>query len=116
MPKTKNVTPIYTSPSGRYIRWDMVLRDAKRQPREWIPVFWNEPATRADAIRQRRGHDLRSITGGHLEADARNRHRTEDGAERCDLFVRWLPWVPSEDDGNMGSTEGATGSANGSAR
>lgn len=79
----------YRSPSGRYVYWADLVRDARSAGGRWITAFHDSPATLVRDVRQKRDPRLRH-PDGELEAQLRNGYDDDDtGIQRGDVYVRW---------------------------
>lgn len=78
----------YRSPSGRYISWADLVRDARSAGGRWITAFHDAPATIVRDISQQR-HPLLRHHDGRLEAQLRNGYLNESSLGRGDVYVRW---------------------------
>lgn len=69
--------------------WAEIIALAKRK-RTWVlhPGLTNVPVRTVESINLRR-HPALDIPSGRLRARAVNTYRTETGAERCDVWVRF---------------------------
>lgn len=77
-----------TSPTGRYYNWVAIIARARGVEPLWVLAASDVPATAVYQVRQRRHPALRG-TAGALQAELRNKHTTEEGQKRGDLYVRW---------------------------
>lgn len=91
MSKKRTAAPVFQSPSKRFYLWAEMATAARRIPGEWMLALANVPASTEEAVRKRRHPDLRNLTGGRLTAEARNTYTDDEGTDRCDLWIRFIP-------------------------
>ena len=97
MSKLRPVAPIFRSASGRYLDWLAIIERARRLPNSWWLAESNVPTATVRAVNERRHIDLKNVTGGRLQAQARNVYMNDDDRERCDFFIRFVPSTPEEE-------------------
>lgn len=89
MSKKRHEAVTYRSPSGRFLEYAFLVRDARRVPGVWFLAFPAAPRATYKAVKAGYHQDLK-LTDGVIEAQFRNEH-IHEGAERGDVYVRFMP-------------------------
>jgi hypothetical protein len=78
------------SRTGRFIAWRVIIARLQQKPMSWERTFPDAPAKRAESVRLRRHPDL-VREDGRLEALKLNQYADDEGRERADVWLRWVP-------------------------
>lgn len=78
------------SPSGRYLRWPEIIADLRAKPGRWAVRLLDQPA-RLDRTVKERAHPALRLDDGVIESQLVHRYRTEHGAYRGDVWLRYTP-------------------------
>lgn len=74
--------------------WVAIVTRGRSQPNVWLrPPLRNVPYRLVKRVRLRQHPDLR-LPDGRLEAKAEHRYTDDDGTERADIWLRFVPSTP----------------------
>lgn len=82
----------YSSPSGRYHQWDLIVEDLRATPNTWAVRLTDVPARLARTVWDRSAPELH-LSDGVIEAKLVNSYEL-NGKRRGDLYLKYSPHVP----------------------
>lgn len=75
--------------------WAPIIDRCRALPDTWLLLLPDESPRTARSVRERR-HPALHLTDGRIEPMVKNVHQLDDGALRCDIWLRFIP-SPSQD-------------------